>query len=93
MGLKTIREVARHYGIKRVHDAGANQGISHHVIADNGYALPGTVLANPESHTVAAGAFNCVARTRPAGVAADHLHRSDLVQGRTPRQQPRPTVA
>jgi 3-isopropylmalate/(R)-2-methylmalate dehydratase large subunit len=62
VGLRTMRQVASYYGIKRVHDAGANQGISHQVIADMGYALPGTVLANPDSHTVSAGAFNCVAR-------------------------------
>lgn len=62
MGLQTMREVARYYGIKRCHPMGADQGISHQVIADRGYALPGTVLANTDSHTVAAGAFNCVAR-------------------------------
>ncbi len=62
LGLRTMRQAARYYGIKRLHDAGANQGISHQVIADRGYALPGTVLANPDSHTVSAGAFNCVAR-------------------------------
>jgi len=62
IGLHTMRKVARHYGIKRCHPTGANQGISHQVIADKGYALPGTVLANPDSHTISAGAFNCVAR-------------------------------
>jgi 3-isopropylmalate/(R)-2-methylmalate dehydratase large subunit len=61
-GLQTMREVARYYGIKRVHDAGAGQGISHQVVADQAYALPGTVLANSDSHTVSAGALNCVAR-------------------------------
>jgi 3-isopropylmalate/(R)-2-methylmalate dehydratase large subunit len=60
--LQRMREVARYYGIKRLHDAGAIQGISHQVIADNAYALPGTVLANPDSHTVSAGALNCAAR-------------------------------
>ncbi len=61
-GLQLMREVGRYFGIKRIHDAGAGQGISHQVIADNGYALPGTILANPDSHTVSAGAFNCAAR-------------------------------
>lgn len=60
--LKTSRMVAAHYGIERVHFMGADQGISHQVVADRGYALPGTVLANPDSHTLGAGAFNCVAR-------------------------------
>ena len=40
----------------------ADQGISHAVIADRAYALPGTVLVNGDSHTCAAGAFNCAAR-------------------------------
>ena len=62
IGLQTMQRVASYYGIRRVHGAGAHQGISHQVIADRGYALPGTVLANPDSHTVSAGAFNCVAR-------------------------------
>lgn len=62
MGLQTMRQVAEYYGVKRCHPAGATQGISHQVIADEGYALPGTVLANPDSHTISAGAFNCVAR-------------------------------
>lgn len=60
--LQIMREVARYFGITRVHDAGANQGISHQVIADQAYALPGTVLANGDSHTLSAGALNCAAR-------------------------------
>lgn len=62
VGLRTMRHAALYYGIRRIHDAGANQGISHQVIADHGYALPGTILANPDSHTISGGAFNCLAR-------------------------------
>lgn len=62
LGLSTMRQAARLYGIRRCHPMGADQGISHQVIADRGYALPGTVLADTDSHTIAAGAFNCVAR-------------------------------
>ncbi len=62
IGLRAMRKVAAYYGIKRVDDAGAEQGISHQIIADKGYALPGTLLANPDSHTLSAGAFNCAAR-------------------------------
>ena len=62
IGGHTMRRAARYYGIERVHPAGADQGISHQVVAERGYALPGTVLANTDSHTLAAGAFNCVAR-------------------------------
>ena len=41
---------------------GPNQGIAHQLIADHGYALPGTVLLCSDSHTCSAGVFNCVAR-------------------------------
>src|ERR1051325_10164497 len=56
------REFARRFGIKRVHDVGPDQGISHVVVADNAYALPGTVMACSDSHTCSAGALNCAAR-------------------------------
>ena len=32
------------------------------MVADRGYAIPGTVLVNGDFHTCAAGAFNCAAR-------------------------------
>src|SRR5258708_551764 len=60
--MRTGRAFAERFGIARLHDVGADQGISHAVVADNGYALPGTVLVNADSHTCAAGAFNCAAR-------------------------------
>ena len=56
------RDFARRFGIKRVHDVGPDQGISHVVVADNAYALPGTVMACSDSHTCSAGALNCAAR-------------------------------
>lgn len=56
------RAFAAKFGIERLHDVGAGQGIAHAVVADRGYALPGTVLVNGDSHTCAAGAFNCAAR-------------------------------
>jgi hypothetical protein len=59
--MKTGRAFAKEFG-KRLHDVGADQGISHAVIADKAYALPGTVLVNADSHTCSAGAFNCAAR-------------------------------
>jgi 3-isopropylmalate/(R)-2-methylmalate dehydratase large subunit len=60
--LRNGRIAAEYYGIKRFHDAGAGQGISHQVVADQAYALPGTVLACADSHTISGGAFNCCAR-------------------------------
>jgi len=56
------REFARRFGIKRFHDVGPDQGISHAVVADRAYALPGSVLVCSDSHTCASGAFNCAAR-------------------------------
>jgi 3-isopropylmalate/(R)-2-methylmalate dehydratase large subunit len=56
------REFVTRFAIKRFHDVGREQGISHVVVADNAYALPGTVMVNPDSHTCGGGAFNCAAR-------------------------------
>lgn len=56
------RGFARKFGITRLHDIGADQGISHALIAERSYALPGSVLVCSDSHTCASGAFNCAAR-------------------------------
>lgn len=56
------REFVRRFGLRRFHDVGPDQGISHVVVAENAYALPGTVMACSDSHTCSAGALNCVAR-------------------------------
>ncbi len=56
------REFAKQFGIKRLHDIGRDGGISHVVVAEQGYALPGTVLVCEDSHTGSGGAFNCAAR-------------------------------
>ena len=58
----TGRQFVKKFGIKRFHDVGAEQGISHVLVADHGYALPGTVLVCGDSHTCSAGVFNCAAR-------------------------------
>jgi len=59
---RTARRFVEKFGITRFHDVGGTQGICHQVVADQGYALPGTVLVCSDSHTCSAGAFNCVAR-------------------------------
>ena len=59
---RTAREFVAKFGIGRFHDVGYNQGISHQLVADHGYALPGTVLLCSDSHTCSAGVFNCIAR-------------------------------
>ena len=58
----TGRGFVKKFGIKRFHDIGHAQGISHQLVADYGYALPGSVLLCSDSHTCSAGVFNCLAR-------------------------------
>ena len=59
---KIGREFVAKFGIRRFHDIGYSQGISHQLVADHGYGLPGSVLLCSDSHTCSAGVFNCVAR-------------------------------
>ncbi len=59
---KIGREFVAKFGIKRFHDVGYSQGISHQLVADHGYGLPGSVLLCSDSHTCSAGVFNCAAR-------------------------------
>jgi 3-isopropylmalate/(R)-2-methylmalate dehydratase large subunit len=56
------RSFVKQFGIKRFHDVGPDQGISHVIVAQHGYALPGTVLVCSDSHTGSGGVFNCAAR-------------------------------
>jgi 3-isopropylmalate/(R)-2-methylmalate dehydratase large subunit len=56
------RRFVQKFGIKRFHDVGHDQGISHVIVAQHGYAVPGTVLVCSDSHTGSGGAFNCAAR-------------------------------
>lgn len=55
------RKFAADFGIERFYDVGRH-GICHQVIAENGLARPGEVLACADSHTCAAGAYNTAAR-------------------------------
>lgn len=59
---RTGRQFVEKFGIGRFHDVGYDQGISHQLVADYGYALPGTVLVCSDSHTCSGGVFNCIAR-------------------------------
>jgi 3-isopropylmalate/(R)-2-methylmalate dehydratase large subunit len=56
------RDFVRKFGIERFHDVGPRQGIAHVIVAENAYALPGTVLVCSDSHAGSAGALNCAAR-------------------------------
>src|SRR6201993_5214429 len=55
------RKFATDFGIERFYDVGRH-GICHQVIAENGLARPGEILACTDSHTCAAGAYNTAAR-------------------------------
>jgi 3-isopropylmalate/(R)-2-methylmalate dehydratase large subunit len=55
------RKFASDFGIERFYDVGRH-GICHQVIAENGLARPGEILACTDSHTCAAGAYNTAAR-------------------------------
>jgi 3-isopropylmalate/(R)-2-methylmalate dehydratase large subunit len=55
------RKFAADFGIERFFDVGRH-GICHQVIAENGLARPGEVLACTDSHTCAGGAYNTAAR-------------------------------
>jgi 3-isopropylmalate/(R)-2-methylmalate dehydratase large subunit len=60
-GNTRARQFARRFNVKRFFDVG-NHGIVHQVIDEQGWAIPGQVLACSDSHTCAAGALNVVAR-------------------------------
>lgn len=54
--LNFTRMWAKEYGIKSFFEG---KGPCHQIIAENGFALPGTLLAGTDSHTCTAGAFGC----------------------------------
>ncbi|MEZ0364377.1 aconitase/3-isopropylmalate dehydratase large subunit family protein [Mycobacterium sp. pUA109] len=60
-GGSQARKFVAQFGIDRFYDVGRH-GICHQVIAENGLARPGEILACTDSHTCAAGAYNTAAR-------------------------------
>ena len=58
---KELREFVEKFGVKNYFPVGQH-GISHVLVAEEGLALPGKILANPDSHTCSSGALNCLAR-------------------------------
>lgn len=55
------REFCKKHGISNFIDVGEH-AVIHQAMAERGYAAPGRLLAGADSHTCAAGAFNCAAR-------------------------------
>lgn len=60
-GMVYARQFARRHGIKKVFDVGRH-GVIHQLLAEEGFDRPGVLIACGDSHTCAAGAFNCAAR-------------------------------
>ncbi|QQK77815.1 3-isopropylmalate dehydratase large subunit [Salicibibacter cibarius] len=60
-GLQNARKFVEKFGIEKYYGEGRH-GISHQLMAELGFTLPGTILACSDSHTCASGAFNCAAR-------------------------------
>ncbi len=58
---KNLREFVEKFGVKNYFPVGRH-GISHVLVAQEGIALPGKILANADSHTCSSGALNCLAR-------------------------------
>jgi len=58
---KRLREFVERFDIKNYFPVGKH-GISHVIVAEEGYALPGQILVNADSHTCSSGAMNCLAR-------------------------------
>jgi 3-isopropylmalate/(R)-2-methylmalate dehydratase large subunit len=58
---KRLREFVERFGIENYFPVGKH-GISHVIVAEQGFALPGQILVNADSHTCSSGALNCLAR-------------------------------
>jgi 3-isopropylmalate/(R)-2-methylmalate dehydratase large subunit len=58
---KLMREFVEKFGVKNYFPVGKH-GISHVMVAQEGFALPGKILTNSDSHTCSSGALNCLAR-------------------------------
>jgi 3-isopropylmalate/(R)-2-methylmalate dehydratase large subunit len=56
-----MRNFVEKFGIKNYFPVGQH-GISHVLVAEKGFALPGKILVNGDSHTCSSGALNCLAR-------------------------------
>jgi 3-isopropylmalate/(R)-2-methylmalate dehydratase large subunit len=56
-----MRQFVEKFQVKNYFPVGRH-GISHVLVAEEGLALPGTILVNGDSHTCSSGALNCIAR-------------------------------
>jgi 3-isopropylmalate/(R)-2-methylmalate dehydratase large subunit len=56
---RAIREFVASQGMDHFYDVG--RGVCHQVLAEEGFALPGTLILGADSHTMTAGAFGALA--------------------------------
>ena len=61
IGTSKIRKLAHKLGVNDFYDYG-RAGISHALAAEKGWLLPGRIIANTDSHSIAAGAYNMLSR-------------------------------
>jgi 3-isopropylmalate/(R)-2-methylmalate dehydratase large subunit len=60
-GNRKIRKLVQRWGVKNFYDYGRG-GISHALLAQEGFIRPGMIIANTDSHTIAMGAYNSLGR-------------------------------
>jgi len=69
---KVIRQFVAEQGIESFYDVG--RGVCHQVLAEEGFALPGTLILGSDSHTPTAGAFGAfsagIGRSEMAAIMA-----------------------
>lgn len=56
-----LRKLVKRWGVESFYDYGRG-GISHTLAAEEGWLLPGRLVANTDSHTCATGAYSCLGR-------------------------------
>lgn len=71
-----IRRLAKQYNI-RLYDVG-NQGIMHHVVAEEGYLVPGIIAIATDSHALTGGALGAVVLGMGATDAAMAMATGEL---------------
>lgn len=60
-GTSKIRKLAHRLGVTNFYDYG-RAGISHTFAGEKGWLLPGRIIANTDSHSISAGAYNMLSR-------------------------------
>lgn len=61
VGTSKLRELVRRLNVRNFYDYG-NGGISHAFAAEMGWFLPGHIIANTDSHSIAAGGYQALSR-------------------------------